>query len=126
MAQTITFAWDAHPEAAVIEGFRLYQAKQSGNYAQPPVGTFTGGALTTGTIPKPTSPGRYYWVLTAFMADPAGGVLESTYSNEVTDVVKPKAPTGFARVLGAVASVPATIGRAVKSVFVREKGLRLK
>lgn len=130
IAQTITFAWDTHPEAAVIEGFKLYQAKQSGNYTTTPVATFTGGSLTTGTIAKPTSPGRYYWVITAFMPDPVGGVLESTYSNEVTDVVKPKAPTGFARVLGAIASAPrdaiVAIGKAVKGIFVNERGLRIQ
>lgn len=130
IAQTITFTWDPHDQAAVIEGFKLYQSKQSGNYTSTPVATFTGGSLTTGTIAKPTQPGRYYWVLTSFMADPAGGVLESTYSNEVTDVVKPKAPTGFARVLGTVASAPynatKTVGRAVKSIFVNERGLRIQ
>lgn len=128
MAQTITFAWDAHEQAAVITGFKLYQSKQSGNYTAPAVATFTGGTLTTGTIPKPTSPGRYYWTLRAYMPDTAtpGVDIESTDSNEVTDVVKPKAPTGFSRVLGAVASVPATVGRAVKSVFVKERGLRIQ
>ena len=126
-AQTIQFAWDAHPEAATITGFHLYQAKQSGNYTAAPVGDFVGGSLMTGTIPKPTSPGRYYWVLTAYMPDPAGGVIESGYSNEVTDTVKPKNPTGFVKsALSAIAYVPRKVAGAVKGVFVADKNLRIK
>jgi len=124
-AQTITFAWDPHPESAVIEGFKLYQSKQSGNYSAGPVVTFTGGTLVTGIAPKPTSPGRYYWVLRAYMPDPAvpGTFIESGNSNEVTDVIKPKEPTGFIKTLGAIAT---SIGSAVKSIFVGKKGLRIE
>jgi hypothetical protein len=90
VAQQVTFAWDAHPEAAQITGFKLYQAKSSGSYGATAAATFTGGDLTTGTIPQPAL-GRYYFVLTAFVDDPSG-ILESPYSNEVTLVLKPKAP----------------------------------
>lgn len=97
MAQTgtVTFAWDSHPESAAIDGFKLYQTKQSMNYTTTPVATYTPGALTTGTIPKPTSFGRYYFVLTAFKTDTSVSpsvLIESDYSNEVSLVVKPKAP----------------------------------
>jgi len=90
MAQTINFAWDPHEEAAQITGFKLYQSKQSNSYTITPVATFTGGSLVTGSIPQPAL-GRYYYVLTAFKDD-AGYILESSYSNEVTLVLKPKPP----------------------------------
>jgi len=128
-SQTITFGWDPHPEAAVIEGFKLYQSKQSGNYITAAVATFTGGTLVEGTAPKPSSPGRYYWVLRAYMTDPAfpGAIIESVNSNEVTDVIKPKEPTGFKRgTLDAITYLPRTVGRAVKSLFTRQPNLKIK
>lgn len=87
MAQNVVFEWDPHPEAAQLQGFKLYQSKQSGQYSAPPVATFNGGNLTTGSIAQPAL-GRWYFVLTAFT--PEG--LESGFSNEVTTVVKPKPP----------------------------------
>ncbi len=85
-SQNVQFAWDAHPEAAQIVGFHLWQSKTSGSgYAQ--VATFTPGTLTTGVIPKPGL-GRYYYVLTAYVTD-----AESDYSNEVSLVLKPQKPT---------------------------------
>lgn len=125
-AQQITFAWDAHEQASVITGFHLYQSKQSGNFTGAPVGDFIGGTLTTGSIPKPTSPGRYYWVLTAYMPDPLGGTIESGYSNQVTDVVKPKEPTGFIRtVTQAIAYVPTKVASAVKGLFSQNRNLKI-
>jgi hypothetical protein len=83
---TVNFAWDVHPEAAQLTGFKLYQSKVSGSYGLTPVATFSGGALVSGSIPKPGL-GRYYYVLTAFNAE-----VESDVSNEVTLTIKPKAP----------------------------------
>lgn len=125
VAQTITFAWDAHPEAADITGFHLLQSKQSGVYnLAAPIATFVGGSLTTGQIPKP-KPGRWYWVLTAYKDD-GGLIIDSGFSNEVTEVIKPQAPTGFVRsAASAIAFVPKKIGGAIKSVFVRDSGLRI-
>jgi hypothetical protein len=84
---TLTFAWDPHPQAIYLTGFNLYQTKTSGTYAGAPIATFTGGSTTTGTIQKPSSPGKWYWVLTAFMPD-----AESDYSNQVDTVIKPEKP----------------------------------
>jgi hypothetical protein len=90
-AQTINLAWDPHEEAATITGFHLLQTKTPGSYSvSSPVATFTPGTLTTGSIPKPGL-GKYCWVLTAFFQDPTGPI-DSAYSNEVCDVLKPKPP----------------------------------
>jgi len=88
------FAWDVYEEASSITGFYLYQSKQSGNYTEAPVGNFS-NTVTTGSIPKPSSYGRYYWVLTAYYIDTSvtpNLTTESDYSNEVSTVVKPKPP----------------------------------
>ena len=107
-SQTITFAWDPHPEAATITGFYLYQSKNAGTYGVTPVATFTPGTLTTGSIPKPTSFGRYYYVLTAYAVDTSvtpNLTLESDHSNEVSVNVKPKSPKIVSAAL-AVLSAP--------------------
>jgi hypothetical protein len=84
-AQTVTFAWDPHEEAAQLTGFHLWQSKTAGGpYSQ--IATFTPGSITTGNIPKPGL-GKYYFVLTAYAPD-----VESDNSNEVNLVLKPKAP----------------------------------
>lgn len=91
---TITLAWD--PDAESITGFKLYQSKTSGIYtAGTPVATFTPGTLTTGTIPKPTSFGKYFYVLTAYSLDTTvtpNATMESGFSNEVSVLVTPKSP----------------------------------
>lgn len=86
-AQNVTFEWDPHPEGTYLAGYKLYQSKTSGMYLATVVATFQGGTLTTGSIPKPGL-GKYYWVLTAYMADGS----ESDFSNEVSLVLKPKPP----------------------------------
>jgi len=106
MAQTINFAWDPHTQAADLAGFKLYQGKTAGTYDQGLVATFTGGSLTTGSIPVP-KPGRYYWVLTAFTPDS----IESDFSNEVTMVVKPKPPK-----INSVTQIARGISKAATSV----------
>ncbi|HOJ85210.1 MAG TPA: hypothetical protein PKY23_10955 [Bacillota bacterium] len=83
----MVFEWDQHPQASELDGFKLYQSKTSMGYPTAPVAIFTGGATTTGTIAAPQSPGRYFFVLTAFTGD-----VESDYSNEVSFVVKPNPP----------------------------------
>jgi hypothetical protein len=98
--QIVTFAWDPHPESIQISGFRLYQSRVAGSYSAAPVATYTGGALTTGTIPKPTL-GKYFYVLTAFTAD-----TESDYSNEVSLVVKPQKPNLKTPILSAIIHLP--------------------
>lgn len=84
-AQTLQFQWDAHPTPTQIDGFKLYQATIAG---QPGtlVATFTGGALVTGTIPRPPV-GQWFYTLTAYKA-----AIESDRSNEVSYVVKPATP----------------------------------
>jgi len=84
---TVTFEWDPHPQAADLLGFKLYQSKQTGTYPSAPVCTFVGGSLTTGQCAKPSSPGKWYWVLTAYVID-----VESEYSNEVNLVIRPDKP----------------------------------
>lgn len=87
MAQTINFEWDPHPQAAQLEGFKLYQATSPGAYNMAaPAATFTGGSTVTGSIPEPGI-GHYYWVLTAYVQD-----LQSLPSNEVTLAIPPSAP----------------------------------
>jgi hypothetical protein len=49
--------------------------------------SFISGTLTTGSIAALSSPGEYCCVLTAYMVD-----AESDVSNEVSLVIKPKAP----------------------------------
>jgi hypothetical protein len=116
-AQTVTFAWDAHEQAAELTGFKLYQAKSAGGpYTN--VGTFTPGALMTGTITRPGL-GRYYYVLTAFTPE-----VESDNSNEVTLVVKPKAP----RLINAIQTAltaPVKAAKAFLALF-SNKTLKIK
>jgi hypothetical protein len=91
MAQAnLSFSWDAHGQAAQITGFKLYQSITSGTYGSTPVATFAGGTITTGSIPRPTLIGKYYYVLTAY----ASG-MESAYSNEVNFTVGITPPTGL-------------------------------
>ena len=88
MAQSqVNFAWDPHSQAADITGFKLYLSKQSGVYPINPAATFVGGTLTTGSIPAPASPGKYFFTLTAYMPE-----AESDRSNEIFLVIKPKPP----------------------------------
>lgn len=85
---SVNFAWDLSSDDSTLGvggGYHLYQSKLSGNYTTP-VATYPPGA-TTGSIQRP-GPGRYYWVLTAFTSD----AIESSYSNEVTLVIKPNPP----------------------------------
>ncbi len=127
--QTINFAWDPHPQAADLVGFELYQSRTTpvcpGNSAptSAPVGTFSGGATTQGSIPLP-SPGRYYWALVA--ATPGPDVIKSDCSNEVTMVVKPKPPKLLSAVQAALAA-PVKAATAVASLFLpQKKGLRIE
>lgn len=127
-AQTVSFAWDPHPEATTITGFKLYQSKTSLTYIQPAVATFTGGALTTGSIPTPTAFGRYYFVLTAFYNDTTTNppeVIESTNSNEVSLVVKPKQPKLVSAIQSA-AMAPVKAMTYVAGLLKPDKGLRIK
>jgi len=94
--QNITLTWDPHPEAAQLLGFKLYQTKTPGAYTTTPVQTFTGGALTTGTTPKPGL-GKWCWVLTAYVVD-----VESDNSNEVCTTLKPGKPNLKTAVLSAL------------------------
>lgn len=106
VAQNVNFAWDAHPEAAQLTGFKLYQAKTAGGpYTSS--ATFTGGAAVTGSIAKPGL-GRYYFVLTAFNAE-----VESDYSNEVSLVVKPQKPNLKSAVLSAMAKAANSLWAAI-------------
>jgi hypothetical protein len=118
MAQTVTFAWDPHPEAAQLTGFKLFQSKTSWTYGATPVATFTGGALTTGTIPKPGL-GRYFYVLTAFTPD-----VESDFSNEVSLVVKPQKPNLKSAVQSA-ALLPVKGAVKFAGLFKGKKNLRI-
>jgi hypothetical protein len=123
-AQTVNFAWDPHDQASQIAGFRLYMTKASGGYTGTPVATFTPGTATAGSIPQPAL-GRYFFVLRAFIDDPAGAV-ESDNSNEVTLVLKPKPP----RLLSAIQTVLlAPIRGAVKAAGIiagsDKRGLRI-
>lgn len=122
VAQQVTFAWDPHPEAAQITGFKLYQSKQSTSYGAIPAGTFTGGNLTTGSIPKPGL-GRFYFVLTAYVTE-GGTDIESGYSNEVSLVLKPKSPNLLSATLMAVITAPV---KAVKWLWAsgEHKSLRI-
>lgn len=91
---TITFAWDVHPEAASVTGYKLYQGKVAGaENMVTPVATYVGGSLTTGTLPKPGL-GNYCWVLTAYVTDTLvpPNTYESDKSNEVCLVIRPSAP----------------------------------
>ncbi len=122
----INFAWDPHPEATNLTGFKLYQTTISGNYSQPAVATFTGGALTTGSIPNPTRFGRYYFILRAFFNDTTTTpvtVIESDNSNEVSSVLKPKPPR-LASVVQSVVMAPVKGAVYIARVFVPQKGLR--
>jgi hypothetical protein len=124
---TVTFAWDSHPEAATITGFRLYQAKTSMAYSGAPVATFTPGSLTTGTIQKPASFGRYYYVLTAFFNDTSvtpNVITESDYSNEVSLVVKPQKPNLKSAVLSAMTASGRGMVK-MAGMFKGKKGLRI-
>lgn len=126
-AQTtqVTFAWD--PDAEAITGFKLYQSKQSGNYTSTPVATFTPGTLVTGSIPKPTSFGRYYYVLTAYAVDTTvtpNVTTESGYSNEVTLVVNPRPPKLNSAILAAIRA-PIDLVKWVMKGNHQEKGLRV-
>jgi len=117
---TLTFEWDPHSQAADLLGFKLYQSKQSGTYSSTPIATFLGGSLTTGSITKPSSPGKWYWVLTAYMLD-----AESDYSNEVNKVIKPNPPNLKSVTLTAL---KAPVGGIVKlaKLLKKDKGLRVR
>ena len=117
-AQTVSFAWDPHPEAAALAGFKLYQSKTSMSYGATPVATFIGGTLATGTIAKPGL-GKYFYVLTAYTVD-----VESDFSNEVSLVVKPKAPklNSAQQVAQAIKDTTIKVAGLFKG---KEKGLRV-
>jgi hypothetical protein len=119
MAQTVTFAWDAHEQAAELTGFKLYQAKSAGGpYTN--VGTFTPGALMTGTITRPGL-GRYYYVLTAFTPE-----VESDNSNEVTLVVKPKPPRLVSAIQTALLSPVKGAQWLLAKITGKDKNLKIK
>jgi hypothetical protein len=107
MAQTVTFEWDLHEQAADLAGFTLYEAKTTPvcTLGVPATGlaayAVTGGSATTTTI-TPVKPGRKYWVLTAKTPDN----IESACSNEVSATVKPKAPKNLRNTLVAVLTAP--------------------
>jgi len=109
----VVFGWDAHPEAAQLSGFRLYQGTASGVYGATPVATFTPGTAVTGSIAKPPI-GRYFYVLTA-VSLPTSGSLESDRSNEVAYTVRPQAPT-LQQILGQIALGYETIGAGMREL----------
>jgi len=124
MAQ-VNLAWDPYSDAAAITGFKAYMSKTSMVYSPTPVATFIGGALVAGSVPKPTSFGRYYFVLIAYYTDPAvpSVTYESDYSNEVSTVIKPKAPK-----LNTAQQVAQAVGKAVTKmagVFKPHKNLKI-
>ena len=118
-AQSIQFQWEAHPEAAQLLGFKLYQTKTAGTYTTTPVATFAGGTTTTGTLPKPGL-GNYCWVLTAYVTD-----VESDRSNEACTVLKPQPPR-LTRAVLALINLPGRGLSAIAQVFiVKRPGLRI-
>lgn len=120
-AQTVNFAWDPINDAGVT-GFKLYQSKQSGVYTSI-AATFTPGTATTGSIPKPTTYGRYYFAMTAFAVDTTvtpNVTVESAFSNEVSLVLKPNPPHLVSATLVAVIKAPV---KAIKwALGIRPKG----
>ncbi len=85
----LTFAWDLSVDDAQLGtggGYKLYASKTSGSYTGAAIGAVAPG-ITTITVSRPGL-GKWYFVLTAFMADGT----ESPYSNEVNTVIKPAAP----------------------------------
>lgn len=110
LAQTIDYQWDPHPQASLIDGFRLYQSKVSGVYGAQPAGVFIGGNLTAGSVPV-SFMGRVCSVLRAYAGD-----IESDNSNEICTVVKPNPP-----------SLKSSIWNAIKrtaGLLKKDKGLR--
>jgi hypothetical protein len=76
--RTVTLAWDPSPEAD-IDGYRIYQSRESGVYPQTPAIPDIDPTHTSASIGL-TEDGTYYWVATCF--DTQGN--ESAYSNEVS------------------------------------------
>lgn len=125
-SETVTFAWDPHPEAAQLTGFHLFMTKNQGSYGSTPTATFLGGSLVTGSIAKP-GVGKYCFVLTAYIDD-VGTITESAYSNEVCAVLKPKPPKLNSAVQAIVTAMvmPFKGVRAIFSGNGTKAGLRLK
>lgn len=117
---TVSLAWDPHPQAADLEGFKLYCGKANRAYGGV-CATYLGGSLTTGTVVI-EKPGNTCMALTAYIADGT----ESDFSNEVCQVIKPKAPTGLKSTLVQAAAkvVNATVGK-IAGLFRGHKNLKI-
>lgn len=88
--EPITFIWDAHPQANILTGFRLYQSNASGGgYMR--VLDISGGSTVTADLVEPGF-GTYFWVLTAVGTDNKGQPIESGFSNEVNKTIMPIPP----------------------------------
>lgn len=124
-AQSIDFAWDPHPEASQLTGFKLYQTKTAGTYDMAaPVATFLGGTLTTGNIAKPPI-GKYCWILTAYK-EQLPDILESGPSNEVCDKILPKSPGGLKKILTTALTAPVKAVEKVAELVKGKKQLRIE
>lgn len=120
MAQSITFAWDLSADDASLGaggGYRVYMGKQSRTYtgvicsAPPGVNTCTGTASQLGNL---------YFGATAFTSDK----VESDYSNEVSQVVKPRPPTLKSAVQTALTAPIRGITK-LAGLLKKDKGLRI-
>ena len=84
----ITFTWDASEDAT---GYKIYYGSESRTYSS----YVDVGNVTTYTMTIPV--GSYFFAATAY-ASTSAGVLESDYSNEVSDTIRPNAPGTFRKV----------------------------
>ena len=86
-AGDVTLSWDTYTDDA--DGFYLYANKDPNVEAIEANRVATITDIQAGTATISISPGRWYFVATAFKNDPVEGVIESLKSNEPTGVVKP-------------------------------------
>lgn len=127
-AQSVTFAWDLHEQAADLQGFNLYASKTSPVCTSPdlpPTGAtllanFPGGTTTTGTVTFP-KPGKQNVVATAVALDG----LESTCSNEVQVNIRPKPPKNLVSTVKTVLTSPARGVIKLANAFKSKKNLRV-
>ena len=119
--RTVNFEWDPHPQASEIAGFYLFEAKSSMTYGSTPETAFSPGTATTGSVlVSEIGLGRHYFALTAFLSDGT----QSSYSNEVTLVIRPDPPV-LKSVVQSVASAPIRVLTKLAGLFKPHQNLRI-
>jgi hypothetical protein len=96
----VTLQWDANPETD-LTGYKIYWGQASRTYGTP----VALGKVTTYKVEGLTTPGLYYFAVTAF-----NSTEESEYSNEVVLQPGPPGPQGLQGMPGAASTVPGPKG----------------